>query len=273
MLVTVRHERVTRLRAVSPRELRRSANRADVRALTRRIVKDRAYGRLHATTPPARSPAPTTVSERRLILAARRGDATAQARVLSQYEPMMRLSLAACTCPAAIPTTSRRRRAWAWSTRCARGTPPAASRSATSPGCAPPAKPATPSTPPAPTSTTCSRRPPRSTSPTAATSASPPATCRAGYEAIAQRRRRVRTTARAAPTRRPRPLAKTLAREQLRALIARTRTLSPLERRALMLANNDRSHTRDRRHAAHPRPRRQQRAPARAPQAPRAVAA
>src|SRR3954453_14337202 len=36
-------------------------------------------------------PRPTTGSERRMILAARRGDATAQARVLSQYEPMMRL--------------------------------------------------------------------------------------------------------------------------------------------------------------------------------------
>ena len=38
-------------------------------------------------------------------------------------------------------------------------------------------------------------------------------------------------------------MAKTLAREQLQALIARTRTLSPLERRALMLANDDRTHT------------------------------
>src|SRR3954462_10453920 len=38
-----------------------------------------------------RLPLPTTGSERRLILAARGGDATAQARVLSQYEPMMRL--------------------------------------------------------------------------------------------------------------------------------------------------------------------------------------
>ena len=37
-------------------------------------------------------------------------------------------------------------------------------------------------------------------------------------------------------------MAKTLAREQLRALIARTLTLSPLERRALKLANNDRSY-------------------------------
>src|SRR3954464_2874662 len=42
--------------------------------------------------PTARTlPRPTTGSERRMILAARRGDATAQARVLSQYEPMMRL--------------------------------------------------------------------------------------------------------------------------------------------------------------------------------------
>src|SRR4051795_7077449 len=38
-----------------------------------------------------RLPPPTTGSERRMILAARRGEATAQARVLSQYEPMMRL--------------------------------------------------------------------------------------------------------------------------------------------------------------------------------------
>src|SRR3954447_11863479 len=38
-----------------------------------------------------RIPPPTTGSERRMILAARRGEATAQARVLSQYEPMMRL--------------------------------------------------------------------------------------------------------------------------------------------------------------------------------------
>jgi RNA polymerase sporulation-specific sigma factor len=38
------------------------------------------------------------------------------------------------------------------------------------------------------------------------------------------------------------PVAKTLGREQLRALIARTRTLSPLERRALALATNDHSH-------------------------------
>src|SRR3954471_17279422 len=36
-------------------------------------------------------PRPTSPCERRLILAARRGDATAQARVLIQYEPMMRL--------------------------------------------------------------------------------------------------------------------------------------------------------------------------------------
>src|SRR3954464_4217519 len=42
--------------------------------------------------PTARTlPRPTTGSERRMILAARRGDATAQARVLAQYEPMMRL--------------------------------------------------------------------------------------------------------------------------------------------------------------------------------------
>src|SRR4051794_41155721 len=38
-----------------------------------------------------RLPPPTTDSERRMILAARQGDATAQARVIAQYEPMMRL--------------------------------------------------------------------------------------------------------------------------------------------------------------------------------------
>ena len=52
-------------------------------------------------------------------------------------------------------------------------------------------------------------------------------------------------------------------------LIARARTLSPLERRALALASNDHPPPRDRRHPPHPRPRRQQRAPARPPQAPR----
>src|SRR4051794_33372709 len=36
-------------------------------------------------------PLPTSDRERRLILAARRGDATAQTRVVIQYEPMMRL--------------------------------------------------------------------------------------------------------------------------------------------------------------------------------------
>src|SRR4051794_1614409 len=36
-------------------------------------------------------PLPTTDFERRLILAARRGDTTAQARVLSRYEPIIRL--------------------------------------------------------------------------------------------------------------------------------------------------------------------------------------
>ncbi len=64
------------------------------------------------------------------------------------------------------------------------------------------------------------------------------------YQASAERRQRVRTTAPACAHGGDHdPVAKTLAREQLRALIARTRTLSPLERRALMLANNDRSHT------------------------------
>ena len=38
------------------------------------------------------------------------------------------------------------------------------------------------------------------------------------------------------------PVAKTLSREQLRVLIVRTRTLSPLERRTLALAANDHTH-------------------------------
>ncbi len=63
------------------------------------------------------------------------------------------------------------------------------------------------------------------------------------YDASAQRRQRVRTTGAACVHGGDHdPVAKTLAREQLQALIARTRTLSPLERRALTLASNDRSH-------------------------------
>jgi DNA-directed RNA polymerase specialized sigma24 family protein len=38
------------------------------------------------------------------------------------------------------------------------------------------------------------------------------------------------------------PVAKLLAREQLRGLIARTRILTPLERRAVLLAANDHTH-------------------------------
>src|SRR3954451_24003164 len=40
---------------------------------------------------PRTIPPPTTAAERRLILAGQHGDAAAQARVLAQYEPMMRL--------------------------------------------------------------------------------------------------------------------------------------------------------------------------------------
>jgi RNA polymerase sporulation-specific sigma factor len=61
------------------------------------------------------------------------------------------------------------------------------------------------------------------------------------HHANAQRHQRVRNTG-AARAHGDDPVAKTLGREQLRALIARTRTLSPLERRALALATNDHSH-------------------------------
>jgi RNA polymerase sporulation-specific sigma factor len=65
----------------------------------------------------------------------------------------------------------------------------------------------------------------------------------AAHEATAPRRGRVRMPAVERLTHSDQdPLAKTLAREQLRALIARTRTLSPLERRALALATNDHTH-------------------------------
>ncbi len=67
--------------------------------------------------------------------------------------------------------------------------------------------------------------------------------CPPDYNASAQRRLRVRPTGAVSCSGGDHdPVAKTLAREQLRALIARTRILSPLERRALVLAANDRTH-------------------------------
>src|SRR4051794_8348797 len=184
-----------------------------------------------------RLPPPTTDSERRMILAARRGDATAQARVLSQYEPMMRLIARRLYLPGgdaddlaqearmglldAMRTWDPARGvpfsnfAWLCSTREARNAVHAA----------------------------------RATKHHLLTMAMPldvadgsdrdaytAGELPVDYNASAQRRQRVRTTVPAGAHGGDRdPVAKTLAREQLRALIARTRTLSRLERRALML--------------------------------------
>jgi RNA polymerase sporulation-specific sigma factor len=196
--------------------------------------------------PTARTlPRPTTGSERRMILAARRGDATAQARVLSQYEPMMRLIARRLYLPGGDPDDLAQEArmglvdamrtwdpargvpfssfAWLCATREARNAVHAACSSkhrvlttATSLGVAD----------------------------GTAKDGYPAGEAPVDFQANAERRRRVRTTgADPASDHDHDPVAKTFAREQLRALIARTRTLSPLERRALMLANNDRSHT------------------------------
>ena len=135
-----------------PRGRRRSATPPpDAAKVTRGIVKNRAYGRLPCHHTARTAPAPTTDAERRLILAARRGDATAQARVLAQYEPMMRADRAPPVPPGRRTRRPRPGGAPGPARRDAHaGTPTAASRSATSPGCAPPARPATPSAPPAP---------------------------------------------------------------------------------------------------------------------------
>jgi RNA polymerase sporulation-specific sigma factor len=190
-------------------------------------------------------PRPTTGSERRMILAARRGDPIAQARVLTQYEPMMRLIARRLYLPGGDPDDLAQEArmglldamrtwdpargvpfsnfAWLCSTREARNAVHAA----------------------------------RSSKHHALTTAMPlgvaDGSAKDGYtagetpldfQANAERRRRVRTAAPAVGAGGDHdPVAKTLAREQLQALIARTRTLSRLERRALMLANNDRSHT------------------------------
>jgi RNA polymerase sporulation-specific sigma factor len=192
-----------------------------------------------------RLPRPTTGSERRLILAARRGDATAQARVLSQYEPMMRLIARRLYLPGGEPDDLAQEAriglvdaVHTWDP--ARGVPFSnfawlcATREAR-------------------TAINAARANKHQLLTTAASleQAEAPAgemamatDLQAAYEARTPRRSPVRMSVVDRPNRGDDdPLAKTLAREQLRALIARTRTLSPLERRALMLANNDRPHT------------------------------
>jgi len=196
--------------------------------------------------PTARTLPPTTTrAERRLILAARRGDATAQTRVCSQYEPMMRLIARRLYLPGGEPDDLAQEArvglveavqtwdptrgvpfsnfAWLCATREARSAINAA------------------------------RAHKHQLLTTAASLEQAEASAeemavtpdlQAASEASAPHRCRVRMSAVDRLSRGDDdPLAKTLAREQLRALIARTRTLSPLERHALTLANNDRPHT------------------------------
>jgi RNA polymerase sporulation-specific sigma factor len=190
-------------------------------------------------------PRPTTGAERRLIVAARRGDATAQARVLAQYEPMMRLIARRLYLPGgdrddlaqearmglvdAMRTWDPARGvpfsnfAWLCATREARNAVHAAR---------------------ATKHLLLTTATPLGVADGSAKDAYTAGELPVGYNASAQRRGRVRTTGAASASGGDHdPVAKTLAREQLQALIARTRTLSPLERRALMLANNDHSHT------------------------------
>src|SRR3954452_13056653 len=195
----------------------------------------------HTARPLPRSTSP---SERRAILAARRGDAAAQARVLSQYEPMMRLIARRLYLPggerddlaqeARMGLVDAMRRwdpargvpfsnfAWLCATREARNAVDAAR---------------------AAKHHVLTMALPLGVADGSAKDGYTAGETPLDFQANAERRRRVRTTAPASARGGDHdPLAKTLAREQLRALIARTRTLSPLERRALMLANNDRSH-------------------------------
>jgi RNA polymerase sporulation-specific sigma factor len=188
-----------------------------------------------------RLPRPTTRIERRLILAARRGDATAQARILTQYEPMMRLIARRLYAPGgsdedlaqearigllaavrdwdALSGVPFSNFAWMCSTREARNAVETARRH--------------------------KHHVLTSATPLDVAEGTPLKTGEMpfAFEAFAARRDRVRTAARACVNGGDTdPLSKTLAREQLRELVARSRTLSPLERRALMLATNDCSH-------------------------------
>ena len=195
-----------------------------------------------------RLPPPTTGSERRLILAARRGDAD---RAGPRPRPI-RTDDAADRSPP-VPARRRTRRP---RPRGAHGPdrrdahlgprprrPVQQLRLAVRHPRSPQRRPRRPRR----TSTTCSPPPPRSASPTAAPrTATRPATLPArlpGHRPAPPARPHAPAAACASGGDHD-PVAKTLAREQLRALIARTRTLSPLERRALMLANNDRPHPR-----------------------------
>ena len=220
-----------------------------------------------------RLPRPTTGSERRLILAARRGDATAQARVLSQYEPMMRLIARRLYLPGgehddlaqearvglvdAMRTWDPAPRRPVQQLRLAVLHPRSPQRR--------PRRPRHQASPPHHGHTARRRRRQRQGRLHRRRNAPrPPRERRSAAGAFATQ------AAASAHGGDDDPVAKTLAREQLRALIARTRTLSPLERRALMLANNDHSHS-EIAATLHIRdPSGQQRAPARAPQAARA---
>ena len=189
-------------------------------------------------------PDPTSPSERRLILAARRGDATAQARILAKYEPMMRLIARRLYLPGGEPDDLAQearmglldamRRwdpargvpfsnfAWLCSTREARNAVVAARASKHH---------------------LLTTAMPLGVADGSAKDGHTAGETPLDFQANAERRRRVRTTAPASASGGDHdPVAKTVAREQLRALIARTRTLSPLERRALMLATNDQTH-------------------------------
>jgi len=179
-----------------------------------------------------------------MILAARRGDATAQARVLAQYEPMMRLIARRLYLPGGEPDdlaqearvglVDAMRRwdpargvpfsnfAWLCATREARNAVVAAR---------------------ATKHHVLTMAMPLGVADGSAKDAYTAGETPLDSQANAQRRRRVRTTAAASAYGGGHdPVAKILAREQLQALIARMRTLSPLERQALVLANNDRSY-------------------------------
>ena len=197
---------------------------------------------MSATTRPL--PQPTSPRERRLILAARRGDPAAQARVLAQYEPMMRLIARRLYLPGGEPDDLAQQArigltdamgtwdpargvpfsnfAWLCATREARNAVRAARASkhhlltsATALGFA------------------------DGSAKDAYTAGELPA----DYNAGAQRRQRIRPTGAVSSSGGDHdPVAKLLAREQLRAVIARTRILTPLERHALVLAANDHTH-------------------------------
>src|SRR4051794_38927642 len=172
-------------------------------------------------------PLPTPEPERRLIRAARRGDATAQTRILAQYEPMMQRVARRLYLPGSEPEDLAQEArlalidatrtwdpdrgvpfsnfAWLCATREARNALRAARRHKhhllTT---------ATPLPLADPTALGAGDTPP-------------------GPEAVAHRHQRVRPITRAfAASGDLDPVAKTLVREQLRDIIARARTLSPL---------------------------------------------